>query len=381
MLKRDETVSPDSVFRNSLPSLALRASCEPSVLYSSAEGGFVGFFAQRWPDGAWKSEQTPMRLAAGNLAIDPLDGAAIVAVYDGAYGVSLWRRSDGAWARVSELDGKHHLGPGQMVVDRSGVVHIAHVDSSLAAHHRTYDGAWHDHPVFPQAATRLSIDLSAADEPRIALWDRSGEGPIRVLWAAPPAAPEVAVAVNWNAIEARDFAMVVAPDDSSWLLTNGDLIDEARGDHTLVLAHRDADGAWSSEQLIAEETFVDTCGSAQPKGPGETCEHAGTTIQPAALLASIDEVRALYRWQRVEGEYISMCPPEHGCLWIPQQRTVRTEVRMAWPGSAPSEHITVIEDGDDPVSVQLDTAGNMHMALYHPTQQLGAIVRYLMIGP
>ena len=379
VVKRDELFSSGAMSHYDRPSLALRGSCEPSLVFGSSMGP-TGFFAQRWPDGAWQVETTPNPLLLADLAIDEPTGDAIVGAYVDPFMVSLWRRSAGQWANISDLPGENFLHPGQLALDQAGGIHIVHTDSSSAAYYRKYDGNWHEHLLIPKAGHISRIGLTSTDAPQVALWNRSGEKPVRLLWSAPPAPPEAAVALNWNSIARPDFAMGVAPDDTPWLLLNGDYDDD--GDYTLLLAHRDPAGTWTSEVLITEEVFVDTCPPI-PSGPGETCESEGTMILPRAVLASADEVRAIYYWRYYKTSSVAECDEYDECLWTHGEPPVRDdELRLAWPGSPPSEHITLVEDVETPLSAQLDTSGNIHIAFFQwfkpPAEWL---VRYLVVGP
>lgn len=372
--KRDELVSAEPHFRNDRPALALGFDCAPQVLFASSDGESIGYHARRGDDAAWTVEVTPMAFVAGDLAIDGRTGEAVAAVDDGAYGVSLWRREGGAWTHESSLAGKNHLRAGQLAVDRGGTIHIAHMDKTSAVHYRTYDGEWRDRLLAPLSSSSLVLGLTPAGSPQVAFWDRT-DTPLELLWAAPPAAPEVATILNWKAIGRPEIAMAVAPDGTPWVLLNGDL--DAAFDHRLLLLHRDVAGSWSSEELAAEETVVDTC-AEPPTGPGETCEYEGSRVDPGAVLVSADAVRALYLVVWFQGSYRSMCV--ESCVWVPQQAMQRAELRMAWPGSGPSEHELLAEDVTSALSAQLDLHADIHLAFYETTQQ-GSVVRYLEIGP
>ncbi|WAS93214.1 hypothetical protein [Nannocystis punicea] len=85
--------------------------------------------------------------------------------------------------------------------------------------------------------------------------------PIGRLFAAPPAPPELAS-------DRPEFATTFAPDDTPWVLTNGDVTEDGR--YALVLLHRDAEGAWTHESLAAEaiarsmSAQLDTRGDMHP---------------------------------------------------------------------------------------------------------------------
>ena len=58
----DETIDATPAFRNGTPALATDAQGRPHVIYYTAEGSFVGFYALRAADG-WQTETMPMPVA------------------------------------------------------------------------------------------------------------------------------------------------------------------------------------------------------------------------------------------------------------------------------------------------------------------------------
>lgn len=382
-LQRDELVSPEPHFRNDMPAIALRGDCGPSVIYSVAEGGYFGFYAERTGPDAWATEPTPMSIATGSLDAVPGEDALIAAVDDGAFGVSLWRRSGGTWQEESKLAGMHHTRAPQLVRDSADDLHLGHIDDDGNLLHTTYDGAWTKQPLQGQTEIHVRIALDPQDAPRLIAWSS-----INLTWqlffVAPPAMPEIITNLGSNVLDHHHTALaLVGADSVPWVLLSRKQLDQSH--HDVVLAHRTGPGAWDLEVLIAENPGADqTCG-APPFQPGQICQYDYRRVYTTALVASATEVRALYTEIHHTGTLVAECVqnPQPFCFWQPMTDTSTGELRVAWPGAAPADHQVVADDVfTDRATARLDTAGAIHLAFYdYPPPGGDPVVRYLRVGP
>ncbi len=383
VVKRDELVSDKLAFRNDMPAIALRGDCGPAVLFSEAVGGYFGFYGQRTGTDAWTVEATPMNLATGSLEFDPGADQASAIVDDGAYGVTLWRRTGGAWKQASALTGMNHVRAPQLVRDAQGKLHIGHVDDDQNALHEVFDGAWSKSQVDKDADIHVRIALDAAAKPRLTYWS-SKEATWKLYFAAPPAQPEVVTPLQSNLLEhAHTSLALVGPEATPWVLMARKQADQLH--HDLVLLHRLGPAKWAEETLVAEDGAADKTCEFEPGGPGEQCEYDYVRLYPLALFTATDEVRALYTAINHKGTMISDCKqmPFPICVWTPQSDASTSDLRVAWPGSEPQQHAVVASDVfTDRATGRLDPGGNMHLAFYDIAPGTAdPVVRYIAIGP
>lgn len=383
VVRRDELVSPDPAFRNDAPALALRGDCGPAVLYSEAVGGYFGFYSERTGGNAWTSESTPMPVATGSLEVDPAADEAIAVVDDGAFGVSLWRRSAGVWKQTSPLAGMNHARAGQLVRDDQGALHLAHIDGAEQAQLDVFDGAWSKSQIDSAANIQVRLALDAAAAPHLTYWS-SKEATWKLYHAAPPALPELVMPLQSNSLELAHTSLALAGADATpWVWAARKQLGPFN--HDLVLLHRVAPAKWDAETLVAEDGLADKYCDGEPQGPGQVCEYDYVRLFPLALFAAAAEVRAVYSAINYKGSMTSQCKnmPFPICVWVPQSDTSTAELRVAWPGSAPQDHQVVAEDVFAfSASGRLDPGGYMHLAFYDlaPGDQ-DPVVRYLAIGP
>ena len=381
--RRDELVSPDPAFRNDMPALALRGDCGPAVLYSEAVGGYFGFYSERSGGNTWSTESTPMTVATGSLEVDPVADEAIAVVDDGAFGVSLWRRSAGAWKQTSPLAGMNHARAAQLARDDEGTLHLAHIDSNQQAQIDRFDGAWSKSQIDKSADIRVRVALDAAAAPRLTYWSAK-EATWKLYFAAPPALPEVVMPLQSNGLERAHTGLALAgPDSTPWVWAARQ--QKGQFNHELVLLHRVGPAKWAEEVLIAEDALTDKTCDFEPAGPGQQCAYDYLRYFPLALFAADAEVRAVYSAINYKGTLISQCQnrPFPNCVWVGQSDTSTAELRIAWPGSAPQDHQVIADDVFAyAASGRLDPGGYMHLAFYDqaPGDQ-DPLVRYMAIGP
>ena len=382
-LKRDETVSAKLAFRNDMPALALRGDCGPALLYSEAVGGYFGFYGERTGADAWTVEATPMPVATGSLEFDTAADQAHAVVDDGAFGVSLWQRSAGVWKQASKLAGMNHARAPQLARDGDGVLHLGHIDDTQRALSETFDGKWTTTPVDKSADIHVRLALDAADKPRLTYWS-SKEATWKLYFAAPPAAPELVTPLKSNVLERPHTSLALAgPDMTPWVLAARHQADQLHYD--LVLLHRMGPAKWAEETLIAEDAGADKTCDFEPGEPGQLCKYDYIRLYPIGLVSAGAEVRAIYNAINYKGTLISQCMPMPFpiCLWTPQSDTSTSELRIAWPGSAPDEHQVIATDVfTDRATTRLDPGGNVHLGLYDQAPGTAdPIVRYLAFGP
>lgn len=382
-LKRDEQVSAKLAFRNDMPALALRGDCGPALLYSEAVGGYFGFYGERTGADAWTVEPTPMPVATGSLEFDPAADQAHAVVDDGAFGVSLWQRSAGVWKQASKLAGMNHSRAPQLARDGDGVLHLGHIDATERALSETFDGKWTTTQVDKSADVHVRLALDAANKPRLTYWS-SKEATWKLYFAAPPAAPELVTPLKSNVLDRPHTSLALAgPDMTPWVLAARHQADQLHYD--LVLLHRMGPAKWAEETLIAENAAADKTCDFQPDSPGQQCNYDYVQLYPLGLVSAGAEVRAIYNAINYKGTLISQCMamPFPICVWTPQSDTSTSELRIAWPGSAPDEHQVVTTDVfTDRATTRVDPGGNVHLGFYD--QKPGTtdpIVRYLAFGP
>lgn len=381
--KRDELVSAMPVFRNDMPALVLRGDCGPAVLYSEAVGGYHGFYGERTGANMWTVESTPMPLATAGLEYDPGTAEASAIVDDGAFGVTLWRRSGGGvWKQLSALVGMNHARAPQLARDGEGALHLGHIDSEQHALLERFDGAWKTDSIDSQADIHVRLALDAAAAPRITYWS-SKEATWKLYFAAPPAAPELVTPLQSNVLERPHTSLALAgPDQTPWVFAARRQADQQH--HDLVLLHRLGPAKWAEETLVAENAATDKTCDAEP-GPGQVCAYDYVRLYPLALLTAGAEVRAVYTAINYKGSMTADCKnmPIPFCVWLPQSDSSTAELRVAWPGAAPNEHQVIAGDVfTDRATARLDPGGNMHLAFYDQAPGTpDPVVRYLAVGP
>jgi len=382
-LRRDELASAKPAFRNDMPALALRGDCGPALLFSEAVGGYTGFYGERTGANAWTVEKTPMPVATGSLESDPGTDEASAVVDDGSYGVSLWRRSAGAWKQVSALVGMNHARAPQLARDGKGVLHLGHIDADQHALIERFDGAWSKSQVDTAADIHVRLALDAAAAPRITYWS-SKEATWKLYFTAPPAAPEPVMSLQSNVLERAHTSLALAgPDAVPWVWAARKQKDQLH--HDLVLLHRIGPAKWSEETLVAETPATDKTCDTEPGGRGQICVYDYVRLYPLALFTAAAEVRAVYTAIHYQGTMVADCKnmPFPICVWLQQTDTSTAELRIGWPGGAPEEHAVIASDVfTDRATGRLDPGGYMHLAFHDQAPGTSdPVVRYLAIGP
>ena len=381
-LLRDELVSGDKAFRNDMPAIALRGDCGPAVLYSVAVGDYFGFYGERTGPDAWAVSPTPMKVATMSLEALPDVEEMLAAVDDGAFGVSVWQRSGGLWEQHSALAGMNHTRAPQLVRDGQDRLRLGHIDADNNMRLSTYDGGWTGQSLLTQTEIHVRIALGPEDAPSLIGWS-SEAMTWQLRYLSPPDPPELISNLGSNVLDRHHTALVRAGADATpWVLLLRKQADQQH--HDAYLAHRTGMNNWQLELLFAEDPVGDSECGVPPGQPGQLCDYDYSRVYTTTLLASADEVRALYTVVNSKGTYVAECEafPEPFCYWVPQSNESTGQLRVAWPGAAPADHQVVAQDVfTDRATGRLDTAGAMHLAFYDYGPAGGdPVVRYLMIG-
>lgn len=382
-LLRDEFVSPDAKFRNDMPAIALRGDCGPSVLYSVAVGDYFGFYSERTGPDTWTTESTPFKIATGSLESVPATHELLAAVDDGAYGVTVWRRTDTMWTQESALVGMNHTRAPQLARDQQGNLHLGHINEPGFMRHDVYDGAWTPQMLLPQTEIHVRITLDTKDAAHLIGWS-SEAMTWQLKYLVPPAPAELITPLGSNVLDHHHTAIALAgPDETPWVLLARKQPDQLH--HDIYLAHRTGPNTWPLELLFAEDPGADDECDAPPNQMGQICNYDYRRAYTTALVASADEVRALYMILHYKGTLTAQCQqfPEPFCSWTPGTDESTGELRVAWPGAAPADHQVLLTDiFTDRATARLDTLGRIHLAFYdYPPQGGDPTVRYAAVGP
>lgn len=382
-LQLDELVSPEPKFRNDMPAIALRGDCGPAVLYSVAVGDYFGFYAERTGPDSWAVEPTPMKVATGSLEAVPAADTMLAAVDDGAFGVSLWRRTGGVWQQETALAGMNHTRAPQLARDGQQRLHLGHIDDAGHLRHDVYDGAWASQQLLDQTEIHVRLGLAPDDTARVIAWSSVGQT-WQLFHAAPPAAPELVTDLGSNVLERHHTALaLVGADAEPWILLARKQPDQVH--HDVLLAHRSGPKTWEFELLAAEDPATDETCAAPPSQPGQICPYDYRRVYTAALVAGAADVRALYSVLHYQGTLVAQCMqnPQPFCFWAPNTDESTGELRVAWPGADPADHQVVATDVfTDRATARLDSAGAVHLAFYDYAATGGdPVVRYLRVGP
>jgi hypothetical protein len=255
VLLRDELVSGDKAFRNDMPAIALRGDCGPAVLYSVAVGDYFGFYGERTGPDAWAVEPTPMKVATMSLEALPDVDEVLAAVDDGAFGVSVWRRSEGAWQQHSALAGMNHTRAPQLVRDGMERLLLGHIDADNNMRLSTFDGGWSGQSLLTQTEIHVRIALGPEDAPSLIGWS-SEALTWQLRYLTPPDPPELITNLGSNVLERHHTALVRAGADATpWVLLPRKQADQQH--HDVYLAHRTGVGIWELELVFAEDPAGD----------------------------------------------------------------------------------------------------------------------------
>lgn len=391
-LFNDEMLQSPPSFRNDAPAVAADPNCEPQIMYSTAEGGFKGFYAKRGPGNAqFVEEQTPFPFAFGGLAVGS-DGAAFALAYGGAFNVTMYRYGEGGWDAGSPLPGENLAYPRGLARSENGTLHVgarAKDDTVLYALFDPVASSWSAAPLGSSGTAQVALAVTPAGTPHLAYWDSiPGGGGWALFWATPGFAPEIAAPLNGNTLESASqlHSIAVAPDASS---QDGAphilMVRNVAGGNTqeIVVVLRNG-GSWLITAIDQEKVANVKLCNFIPMNTGELCDFDYEEIFPIGIVASQGgEVLALYNKVNRIGTMVANCNDPMFCYWMPQSDNSTGQINVAKfkDGALTAQGSvavsTIIQSG----AAALDTIGRVHIALYDRLPNQGSTVRYLLLGP
>jgi len=367
--------------RNGAPDIVVGNQCRPHVCFTQAVRGFHGFYATRLGD-EWVVEPTPMPIARCGIAADPVTQMPTVAVDDGGFAVSVWFRDADGWSLDQTFAGQNQLVSGALTTAPDGKLHLGYWNRDDAVQYGVRDDDWEvDATGGSGRSVRVAAD--AGGRGQLVYW-RAGDGAWLLTWAAPPAAPEVALDLGAGMLtgEAQRHALVV---------TGGGGADEELGtphilvavprevEHDIVAVHRNGADDWTIT-LLAEDTTAERC-RRQPMD-GERCNYDYVTHSPLAAVAGRDgPVRFLISRTHHTGQHIGECQDPRRCSWRLEVDTSTSELLVAAVDGDGAVVSTVTDGFFAQVGhAVVDGAGRIHVVAYAPDDG-GSVVDYLLLGP
>lgn len=383
----DEPVDPVTSFRNGAPSIVLDDACEPQVLYSVAELGYHGHFARRTGPGAWDDESTPFPVAVGGLAFDAATGDTLALPYDGAFGVTVWRRDGGGWAQEDTLAGSYYMRTRAVGQRGDGTLRAGLSTDALEFFDVQWDGGWASAMLtgYTEAQT---IGLGPGGTPHYSYWTSTGGG-WRMSWVTPGSPPEqVATLGLGSGLHVLENGIAVTPDGGGTPHIGFARRTAPGGLHEIVYATRTAPDTWSLLTVASEDpAFNDEC-SQDPTGPGEICQVDYIRLMPLDVVASDGgDVRIFYAEYHFLRTLQSSCSPGPGGLFCGWDTLVDDSIgtlHVAWPsaGSIETAPLLVGSRFVRSMTSAVDIEGRIHVAAYTtPVGQGELLTDYLRIGP
>ncbi len=378
----DEAVDPTGHFRNGAPAIVLDDDCEPQVLYSVAEGGFIGHFARRTAADTWDDAQTPFPVARGGLGFAAATGETLAMPYDGAFGVEIWRW-DGMWTLEDSLAGQQLLRSRSVTHDGNGTLHVGLVTNGSDLLHGQWDGAW--------ATTNLDMQVNSAatalgpgGEANLGYWT-STNGTWEMRWAVPNQPTELVSALGSNLLSVIDHGIAVVPDGGAGtphvvFATQS----VAGGLHEVVYARRVGANNWTVVPVASESQATNTQCGPPPNVAGQQCNYDFIRMRPLDIVASDGgDVRIFYAQDHFMGTLQSVCMPGPGggfCDWQSIATSDTSDFMIAWPtqGGGIADAVVMSDRRVQSMMSSVDIDGRIHIAAY---AGFGSpVVDYLRIG-
>ena len=380
VVRRDEVISPQQMFRNDAPSIAVGVDGEPRVAFTSSVGVPVTSYATRSAAGAWSSEPLPVASGLAALVLED-DATPLVLVEDG----SVWRGA-GTWVAQEPFpDGGTGWSSG-FARDAAGGLHALAIDELFRPIYGSFTaGSWHTVALDPTSngswAFPASLALAPGGEAHTLFW-RSTVADWTLIWqpALGAAGPVGSFGSSILNLRRTGLAATSGP--------GGDrihaLFDHASGPAsvTTTYAVKAPGGGWTLHDVAVgdSEDLTTYCGTPPPPG-GATCEFSYTYYRQVALAAADDAARVLYaRFDRTGPATVVCQDPEH-CMWF------------APPGVAGSLWVAMLDGGGairtaevlagvapQAARAVVDAGGRIHIAFYEG-QDADTTVRYLLVGP
>ena len=379
---RDEVIDPEPHSRNGEPAIALDDACQPQILYSVALLGFHGHFSRRVGVAAWDDQDTPFPFATGGLAYDAATGETLAVPDDGAFGVSVWRFSGGAWAQEDILPGLN-IALGRAVAHRGdGILHAGVLTELNEFRYAQWDAGWASSSL-DYLALEASSAVGSDEVPHFAYWSFI-DGPWHMFWIRPGHPREMVTEIGADLVAVHN-SIAVTPDGGDGTPHLSFAFTSPPGSpHRIAYATRNAPNDWSVLTVASEgPAVIDTC-SQRPQGPGEQCEIDDTLLRPLDIVASEGgDVRIFYTEYHIMRTRESSCSPGPGglyCSWTTVSDNSTGTLHVAWPDAGSIASAPVLLDRTvRSMTSAIDIAGRIHVAAYTDFSQ--SRVEYLLIGP
>jgi hypothetical protein len=388
VLLDDAVIDPEPRFRNGAPSITVDAAGTPAVAYTSAVGGYFGFYATPEESG-WTSEALPVGSASTSLARDA-DDRPLALLYDGAAAASTWRRQNGSWQAVGGLPEGYIGLTNDFLRDQGGCLHATGVDpdhQERGMYMVSADGASWSSALISEhwAAWAPSMTLAPDGTPQLVFWEaRSGTWELR--WATPGGTSELITSIGNALMYSSSVSIGVTPvdvdDDVGAPFVRHVFHKPTSVYGNLEYLRQSPAGTWETFSITGTATsnFPGDCPFVTQSG--ETCTYARPVLHSLDLLTAGQEVRLLYVDAMREATAVSECfggtdlePPF--CEWREVSASITGGLRLAWVQGDGVETASVAE-GIAPWSAtaRIDHLGRIHVAAY----LLDETVRYVLLG-
>lgn len=362
--------------RNDAPDIQVDANGQPSILYSIAENGYFGYFAQRSPtQPGFTSTQTPFSLATGALSIR--NGAIYALAYGGAFGdITFWMNNGGRWVEQRSFFAESAAEAGSLFADDGGCLHTISVVGAGPATQLAYqrrDGTGWNPTTLSGLSTFGTVAMAPDGVPQFIRWERSGVG-WTLWWETPTRRAQMVARVDFSInVQGRiPFAVSNQP----YMLFKREVADPLVGEQ-VTFATPGSGVPWIVAPVVDDDrTLADGC-AAQPTMPDETCRYEVIRYIPLAIAVSGGgDARFLMTREHEVGELTSVCFPGGPCMWdgVPT-RTGRLEI--AAPG-AMQPTVLVRDLNAVSATAVVDARGRIHVAAYVAIDG-GTEVRYLVL--
>ncbi|MRG97910.1 hypothetical protein [Polyangium spumosum] len=347
----DELLPVPPAFRNDAPALSLGASCQPQILFSSAENGqYNGFYAARKAPGDWQVSPTPFAMATAGL-VSVGAGLPVALVNDGAFGASLWSFTAEGWVLVADVPAAGtHLARG-FALGKHGELFAGFRGPGDELLFGRYGSSWNVEAL-GGTPSPFAVAVSPEGVPHMVAWEAKS-GAWALHWHAPPLPDEILLPLEGSLLAdlqrpalAVTAADEVNPEGRPHVLHLTPVPPEIPGPELeLSYATRTGEHHWTQWPI-------------EPVEPGTTVIPLGIVTDGAA------SVRLFYARSKFDA-------PSAGQLVVASRD----------PSFGLSQ--AVVAEGFSPIGAtfERDGAGRIHVALYefHATSDIG--VRYLVLGP
>ncbi|RKY20276.1 MAG: hypothetical protein DRQ55_08275 [Planctomycetota bacterium] len=386
----DDDLLDGPAFRGKAPSITIDALADPHVLFGSTFQGFFGYYAHQHGQ-TWFQEGLPSPVAQGTVAVDLETEVPIIAADDGAFGVTSWTRSGGAWTLLDTF------APGRgrptLVRDFDGTLHLAYGASASGGSigYGVNDGSGWQAQNLAGLGTYVRLAVSDWGTAHLTEWDHRPQSGWELQWRIPGQAIETAFALNSNILSTiRRHEIVTsggspdAPDGTPHLLFEHGDNDEFKELGSIKYATRTAAGTWSLIG-IAQDVGYGCPPLWGPGGgsPGQVCNYDFVRHSPVAIITThAGEVRFFYTRTHRLGVKTAMGVPGD-VYWEETSDQTTSDLYIGWidANGAPQSAVAVPGSFAQRGAAAVDFLGRVHLVLYETVAGQGQEVRYLRLDP